>query len=263
MKKQLIVHIGTLKTGSKSLQQFLLDHAGHLTRKGIALYRGEFREVNHTELHLAAMRYERDSFAKLGICKHLAIDADYTRKVAERVQSFIRACSEPRIIFTSEALCWLRHDDEIDRLRTILDIGKNEPKVVLYLRNKEDFVRSYTAQICKVPGRKPSEDPSSVLYVQRDTWLTDYDSLVAAYQRGFGAENVVVIDYDAEMQSVGNVIPSFLKVLGLDPGVELDVTSYFRNTTNPADQRKPLRGARRWVEWAKRAPTWWKRRRAA
>jgi len=263
MKKQLILHIGTLKTGSKSLQRYLLDHADFHSQKGIALYRGEFREVNHIELDLAAMRYERDSFAKLGICKDRTIDASFTRHVSEKVQSFIASCREPRIIFTSEALCRLRYDDEIDRLRTILNIGKNEAKVVLYLRNKEDFLRSYTAEIYKVPGRKPSNDSSSAFYVEPDTWLTDYDSLVAVYQRGFGANNVVVIDYDQEMRNVGNVIPSFLKVLGLDAGDELDTSSYFLNTTNPADRRTPSRGAKRWIEQAKRAWQHWKRRPAA
>jgi hypothetical protein len=263
MKKQLVLHVGTHKTGSTSLQRFLLDHAVDLSRKGVAVYRGELRESNHIELHLTAMRDERDSFAKLGICKHLTIDAVYRRHVAERVQAFIGSYHESRLVFTSEDLCWLRYDDEIDRLKTILAVGANDATVVLYLRNKHDFLRSYTAQIHKVPGRQPSDDPSSTLYVEPDTWLVDYDSLVATYQRGFGADNVVVIDYDHEMRTLGNVIPSFLRVLGVDSADELDSSSYFLNTTNPANQRKPLRGAKRWLERAKRAWLPWKRRPAA
>ena len=263
MKKQLILHVGTHKTGSKSLQRFLLDHAVDVSRKGIAVYRGEFRESNHIELHLAAMRNERDSIAKLGPRKHLTIDAAYRQHVAERAQAFIRSHREEQIVFTSEGLSWLRYDDEIDRLRTVLDVGNHEAKVVLYLRNKPDFLRSYTAQIHKVPGRRPSNDPSSTLYVEPDTWLVDYDSLVATYERGFGAGNVVVLDYDHEMRQAGNVIPSFLRVLGLDAVDELDSSSYFLNTTNPADQRKPLRRAKRWIQRAKHAVLPWKRRRAA
>jgi hypothetical protein len=168
-----------------------------------------------------------------------------------------------RIVFTSEDLCWLRHDDEIDRLRTILDAGQFEVKVVLYLRNKLDFLRSYTAQIFKVPGRQPSSDSASTLYVEPDTWLVDYDGLVATYQRGFGANNLIVIDYDEQMRTLGNVIPSFLRVLGLQAGDELDSSLYFLNTTNPAAQRKPLRGVRRWLERGIRRWLPGKRRRAA
>jgi hypothetical protein len=183
--------------------------------------------------------------------------------VAERVQSFIGSCREPQIIFTSEALCRIRHDNEIERLRTLLDIGKNEAKVVLYLRNKDDFMHSYTAEIHKVPGRKPSPDPSSALYVEPDTWLIDYDSLIATYQRGFGAGNVIVIDYDNEMRNVGNIIPSFLKVLGVAPAEELDVTSYFLNTTDPGRRRMPSHGTKRWLERAKHTWRKWRRERAA
>jgi hypothetical protein len=263
MKKQLILHIGTLKTGSTSLQRFLLDHADYLSRNGFALYRGEFQEANHTELHLAAMRYERDSFAKLGICRHLTIDTSFTRHVTERVQSFICSRREPQIIFTSEALCWLRYDDEIRRLRGILNIGNHDVKVVLYLRNKAAFLRSYTSQIYKVQGRAPSSDRDSVLYVEPDTWLTDYTALVTTYQCGFGADNVVVIDYDEQMRTIGNVIPSFLRVIDLDSASELNFASYFRNTTDPDDQRKPSRGPRRWINQAKQAWLQWKSRRAA
>jgi hypothetical protein len=263
MQKQLVLHIGTHKTGSTSLQRFLLDHSDDLSRRGIAVYRGEFREANHIELHLASMRYERDSFAKMGICKHVVCNAEYTRQVAERVRSFVSSCHESRIVFTSEDLSWLRHDDEIDRLRTILDAGNHQVKVVLYLRNKQDFLHSYTAQIHKVPGRQPSSDRCSVLCVEPETWLVDYVSLVATYQRGFGAGNVDVMDYDQQMRNDGNVIPSFLSTLGLDAGAELDSNSYFLNTTNPADQRKPSRGVKRWIERTKYAWRFWTDRPAA
>ena len=152
---------------------------------------------------------------------------------------------------------------EIDRLRTILDLPNHEVKVVLYLRNKEDYLRSYTSQLYKVQGRKPSSDRRSVLYVEPDTWLIDYDSLLAAYHRGFGAENVVVIDYDEQMRQWGNAIPSFLKALCLDTSDAPNFSTYFRNTTNPDDQRKPSRMPTRWINRARQAWLQWREERAA
>lgn len=263
MRKLLYLHIGTLKTGSKSVQRFLLDHADELSARGYALYRGEYRETNHLELDLASMRYERDSFAKMGLCKDVTIDASYTRRVADRVQSFLTHCREPRVIFTCEALCRLRYDDEIDRLKQILDVGRHEAKVILFLRNKDDFLRSYTAEIFKVPGRKPSSDPESALYVEPGTWLTDYESLVGVYERGFGAGKVAVIDYDNQMRAVGNVIPSFLQALGLAHSDPREIGAYFLNTSNPAERRMPIHGARRLVKRAVEALEKWRSRRAA
>lgn len=246
--KRIVLHIGTHKTGSTSIQRFLLDHANYLSELGIALYRGQFHETNHRELDLASMRYERDSFARLGNSRDIDCGEEFTRLIVKIVHDYLNACPEPQVIFTSEGLSWIRFDDEIERLKSILDIGRNEATVVVYLRNKEDYLKSYTRQLYKNAERSPSDDFNSVLYVEQGTWLTDYDTLIAKYEKGFGANNVVVIDYDEEMQKHGNVIPAFLRVLGIDPTTEFDLSSYFLNTTDPTVERKPYRGVKRWLK---------------
>jgi hypothetical protein len=260
MKKKLYLHIGTYKTGSTSIQRFSLDHADDLRRQGIAFYCGQFRAENHLELYVASLRYERDSFAKLGVCKHIPFDASFTQQIADRVHLFLRRCSEPCVLFSSEGLSLLRYDDEIERLSAILDAENAEVQVILYLRNKVEFLRSYTNQLFKLKGRKPLPDRKSALYVEADTWLTDYDSLISTYQKGFGAHNVVVIDYDDEMQREGNVIPSFLRVLGIDATQGMDVASYFLNTTN---NRNPRNLKQRWSQRMVDAWHKWTHRRAA
>jgi len=261
MKKQLILHIGTHKTGSTSLQRFLVDHAAALGRHGIALYRGQLREDNHVELHLAALRYDRDTFRKQFNNAGITFDERFTQQVAERVQHFIRARPEPRILFTSEGLSWLRHDDEIDRLRIILDIGNHEATVIVYLRNKAEFLRSYIHQLYKVQGRGPAREYWSTRYIEPDTWLVDYEALIKLYQKAFGANNVIVIDYDEALDKESNIIPSFLRVLDVDPN-QFDFASYFLNTTDPANQRKPPR-SKPWIARLRNPLMNWRKRRAA
>jgi hypothetical protein len=260
MKKQLLLHIGTHKTGSTSLQKFLLDNATVLVRHGVGLYRGQFHEANHVELQLAAMRYDRDSFGKQRLASDTRIDADFTKQVATRVRRFISSCREPRILFTSEGLSLLRHDDEIDRLRTILDAFNAEVSVVLYLRNKEDFLQSYIRQLHKVATRTEATDYWSALYVEPDTWLTDYESLISAYERGFGAKCVTTIDYDAEMLRVGNIIPSFLNVLEIPSTAASEVDSYFLNQSGGVATTSAIS---RWGRNVKAAWRAWTRRKAA
>jgi hypothetical protein len=258
--KKIYLHIGSYKTGSTSIQRFLLDHADGLRKQGIAFYRGQFSKANHVELYVASLRYERDSFAKLGICKHITFDAHFTRQIAERVQGFIRQCKEPRVLFSSEGLSLLRYEDEIERLKTILGPESADIQVILYLRNKADFLRSYMNQLLKTKGRKPAQDYRSALYVEQDTWLTDYDSLISTYQMGFGASNVVVIDYDDVMKREGNVIPALLRVLGVEASQEMNAASYFLNTTNKSAARAPKK---RWPQRVKLAWSKLHRRRAA
>jgi len=101
------------------------------------------------------------------------------------------------------------------RLAQLLDPIRNEVFVVLVTRDPADFLKSYAQQIFKVPGRLPSEDPRSALYVEADTWLTDWDALTAGFERRFGAAEIRRLDYDAIMAAERDVLPSLLRALGL------------------------------------------------
>jgi len=51
----IFLHIGTHKTGSKSLQRFLFDHTAQLAASGYDLYKGSHKNpTNHRELLLGS-----------------------------------------------------------------------------------------------------------------------------------------------------------------------------------------------------------------
>lgn len=222
--KKAHIHIGTHKTGSTSLQRWLSEHRALLEGQGFGLYEGMHNKDNHIELYLAAMRPERDSFGKQSL-RDVVFDAGYTAAVSERVRGFVQACGQENLIFTTEGLSLLRHPDELETLRGMFEGVCGAAGVVLYLRNKADYLESYRRQLLKVPGRKKSDTFWSALYVEDDTWLTDYDQLIAAYEGAFGAGSVKVIDYDGEMARRGNIIPSFAGALGLCLGREQEALS--------------------------------------
>jgi hypothetical protein len=228
--RKLFLHIGTHKTGSTSLQNYLFEHEDILHQNGLTLYRGLHRERNHIELYLASMRYDRDSFAKQKMTD-IVFNEQYTNEVVKRVQNFVSSCSTSNIIFTTEGLSLLRHQDEIDGLLKIFDVNDFEITVILYLRNRDDYLNSYTQQLLKKKGRVPSGDYWSALYVEHDTWLIDYEQLISVYKRGFGEKRILVIDYDEEMKSFSNIIPSFLEVIGVNLKNQQDQSSYFFNST--------------------------------
>lgn len=118
-------------------------------------------------------------------------------------------------IFTSEGLSLLRSPAELERLHALLGAGRHPVKIVCVLRRPADYLTAYRRQILKLPGRKPSADPASALYVEPDSWLADFPALLKAYGDRFGHESVTVVDYDAEMKRVGDVLPASLQALGL------------------------------------------------
>jgi hypothetical protein len=225
--KRIYLHIGTHKTGSTSIQAFLRANRRRLEKHGISLFNGSIDRFNHIELYLAAIRPERDSFAKQKL--RIKTGPSFTAVVRGRVASFLASSRTSSVLMTTEGLSLLRHADEIERLRLLLDADHNQVSVILYLREREQFIESYKKQIFKVPGRAFSDDPASVFYVEPGTWLTDYDAIIDAFRGGFGKDAVSIIDYDAEIERRGDVLPSFVEALGLRPEMFGDIGKYRSN----------------------------------
>ena len=224
----IYLHIGTLKTGSKSIQKFLGDNREHLLNYGYSFYRGCCpNENNHSELHLATLRDDRDSLGRQKWTERRG--EEYKQQILLRVQKFIRNRKTPQAIFSNEGLSLLRYSDELDRLAEMMD-GDNL-RIVLYLRNKKDFLRSYTNQICKVRGRHPLKDPNSALYVAPDSWLVDYKKLIEVYSTRFGRQNIIIKNYDHERSETGNILNSFQDALELPLEAKRNPSDYWLNAS--------------------------------
>lgn len=227
--KKLYLHIGTHKTGSTSLQKFLHDKSSRLSTANMAFYEGMFEKDNHIELHVAAMRPDRRSFSKDKY--NLQGTPELQNKVRNRVAAFQEANKDKNLIFTTEGLYMLRHDDEIDTLKGILSSEKFQILVILATRNKQEFLESMRTQIKKVPSRNVSSDPASHLYVEPDSWLARYDEVEALWRAHFGDESLRIVDYDlARTTGNGNVLPVMLEALDIPESLQSGCEEYFHNT---------------------------------
>lgn len=225
----IILHIGMHKTGTTSIQRYLHDHRELLEENGYGLFVGGLRNpTNHTELHLACIRDERDSFGKYNN-PGLVIDSEFRENIRSRVQKLINDQKFQNQIFSNEALSWLRFDDELERLKYIFGPAANNIRIIICLRNKVDFLNSYRKQILKRPNRYPSDNKKSVLYVEADTWLTDYDEIIRLYSNAFGDKSITIINYEEAISVYGNIIPAFLKAAEIEALDWPDKRSYFLN----------------------------------
>ncbi|MGD9418321.1 MAG: hypothetical protein Q7R22_005210 [Verrucomicrobiota bacterium JB025] len=210
--KTVYLHIGTHKTGSTSIQRWLHDNKTLLSQNGHDIYQGIHRPDNHVELYLSTMRPERDSFAKLKR-PEISFDDAYTRSVSDKVRSFIAGSTANHLVFTSEGLSLLRHPDELERLKTLIGSDYDAIRIILVLRDKATFLDRYRKQLLQKKGRKPSTDYWSCLYVEDDTWLTDYEALIQVYADAFGRENLHIIDYDKQP----DILPALIQAIGIPP----------------------------------------------
>jgi hypothetical protein len=211
MAEQVLVHVGTHRTGTTSLQIFLHDHNGSLLADaGAFVPPGLVMPSLHAELPLLSLREElawpaRIRFPETRTPSWLAAAEDHVRDQ-------VRSSTHRLLVYSHEDLSYLRHDDEATRLR---DLFAGLPvKIVVFLRDKHAFLASYRAQL-EAMGFTPADDPASFAYVGPDSWLLDYGALVDAYQRTFGAAAVEVLDYDRIVERDGSVIPAFTDLLGI------------------------------------------------
>lgn len=227
MTEQVVLHVGTHKTGSTSLQHFFRDHDDTLMAAAGAHYPpGLVLPASHAELPLLAIRAERTWPARL---RFPETERRAWLAMAEaHMSSVVRTTSQRTLVLSHEDLSYLRFDDEHKRLRELL--GGLPVKVIVFLRDKAAFLHSYRAQL-EGTGFSLSSDPSSFAYVEDDSWLVDHDALVGGYQRSFGATNVEVVDYDATMERDGSVIPVFAEQLGIPRSALPSLDAYRLNRT--------------------------------
>ena len=213
--RSLILHIGTHKTGTTSIQAFLREELG-----APAFPVGLYFADNHIECLVA--------WARPQLCEFLTkLNVSWQEQAAtDRLERELGS-SAPTIIYSCEQLSLMREPAELQRVRAAC--GDRELNVVVYTRSPEGFLRSYAFSRALL-GARPSSDPDSLDYVEADSWLVDYETRIALWQRY--ADSVTIVNYDEVCARDGSVIPSFAALLGLTPARD-----YRLNTTRELRER--------------------------
>lgn len=205
----VILHIGTHKTGTTSIQHLVTGQAARFRAAGLHPHPGRHVPHNNIELHVAAMRPDRMSGfkARSGIVP----DAAYIASVAHALQAHHAALHPHSTLFLSaEGLSLLRHPDEFNRLKSLLSFS-DDVHVIVALRDPADFLASYAAQLGEVATTDPAAR-DAYNYVGADSWLADYEPRLTLWEQTF--PKVTRLDYDAAMISDGSILPAFLTAIG-------------------------------------------------
>jgi len=200
--RQLFVHIGTHKTGTTSFQHWLLRHEADLRERfGLGVYHGAF--PNAREVGLACASPDR-SLPTRGIPQW--VDSEWRRHVGELVAT--QLMRDEDLVLSTETLSFLRSTAEVERFARM--VSDRNVQILAVLRNRTDFLRSWSEHLQRDRYRL-SKDRNSFAYVEPDSWLADYDTLLGVYREVFGSDNVHVVDYDAATEQHGSVIPALMR----------------------------------------------------
>jgi len=212
---KITLHIGSYKTGSTAIQQFLKRNRGSLLDAGWSYPHAACRNDNaHHLLPFALQNGTREN--------------DYTAEqnlvndvLAESQQN---GCEN--VILSSELFFSLR-ELEIHRLAAMLRAC--EVQVICYLRRQDLFLHSFYMQCIKESNVRLSDCPNDYDGFNKITDIARYDQILNWWVQAFGPSALRVETFEKSSMSDG-VIPSFSKQVGIERVVD-EHTQLYNNLT--------------------------------
>jgi hypothetical protein len=185
MKRNVFLHIGLHKTGTTSIQHFFHRNMAFYRERGLQFYLCELGGSNASGIAPLILRKSVMSASP----KQVEI-------VKEHLTRFLDDTKDVDVLISGEALSYLRTDEECARLKQLFAAEDRNLIILLTLRDKDDFWESYSNQIRKKGGTGTESEDSRYL-LDKDGWLTDFDTLTRVLQRNFS--DVRIIQYQDSM----------------------------------------------------------------
>jgi len=213
-----VLHIGTEKTGTKSIQVFLAMNRRRLRDRGIVFTKSLGAE-NNRDLATYAIRdteFNDDALSALGIKDRQSRSA-YRSGVDERLKSELRdiPAHSRFVIFSSEHLqSRLKSPAEIETLKSLLARhGLQVARVIVYLREPADIIWSlYSTALRNGTTDPPPATP------ERPHWnhICDHQHTLSIWADAFGRDVVVPRLFTFGRESGQDLIKDFAATAGVD-----------------------------------------------
>lgn len=212
MARRAVVHIGTFKTGSTSIQAFLAENAETLAEQGVYVPHS-LGSPNHHGLALYSLSLRETT----GLIRFYGLQdrAGREAKREEIVSAFnaemaALAPSISTVVFSNEHLSGLNTAAEVESLRSLLSPHFDTIDIVVYLRRQDlRIVSDYTQKVrdgyskkLDLQDYKPSEGLDLLAFL--DKWAD-----------AFGAEAIKPRVFSRADFVKGDLIDDFIAVSGI------------------------------------------------
>ena len=213
--KRLILHIGTHKTGTTSLQAFFLANAETLLEKeGIRFFEAREKYVG--------VKWPRNAHFLLRYAKAKTVPSSNRpdRKRATKINLKAFKAEFPRYdtFLLSDERLWYEgtlHPDNWKIIKNLLDeMGFDCIDIVLYLRRQDLFIASLWNQNMKAATRVP-DTLAEYASNSRATRVMNYDQGIAYLENVFGKEHIRVRVYERGLLEKGDIRCDFCSLLGI------------------------------------------------
>jgi hypothetical protein len=208
--RRAVIHLGTHKTGTTAFQQCVQAVAPRLRERGVYLLESDSGPGHDQDIAKLVVRPEL-----IMLSRTYDIDAALPSKKAvirDRILQQSRS-DWPTVLVSVEDLSYIRTPAEAEELAGLF--ADREVTVVVAFREPAAFLESMRSQLRRMNQPDRSPFPDSLGYTEPDSWLVDYEGLMALLTATFGADHVVRLDYDACVSKHGSMVPSLWQATGL------------------------------------------------
>lgn len=217
-KMNCILHIGTEKTGTTAIQDFLYQNRELLKQEGYGVLTSVGMK-NNRGLASYAMRDNRsdDYFVAHGIVT-LLNKFEHDKLVEEDFKQEIKELNDSchTILITSEhfhSRCV--YPDEINKLKSFLMQYFKKIDVIVYLRPQVDVVTSLYSTFVRAGGIKTFDD-FVISNCTKNNPYYNYDELLTKWSNSFGHENLKVRIFDKTHLLNGDIVSDFLSCINIE-----------------------------------------------
>ncbi len=233
-ERRAILHIGTEKTGSTSVQNLLYKNTKVLKKAGFLFPSKTCGLISNFRLLIYSRRVPDLALMRLDRCHAVSPEtvaewrAQFKSRHYKEVETFQGRRSSSTVVYSSEHF----HSRlvEIDDIKALLDFLAplyDTIKVVCYVRRQDEMVRS--AHNTAVQGGLAK--PLNIRSAMTTNPYYDYLGLLDRWSAVFGRDNVFARVFDRDRMLGGDVACDFAHWSGIADAVEVDTLQ--RELSNP------------------------------
>lgn len=195
MKKRLIIHIGSPKTGTTAIQTFLSQNQNLLRQSGLNYVRAGRTHISHNGM---VDQFRNGQAAHL--CQEIAEEISDTDTPVHVISSelFFRPA-----VARFMAAGFTEHLSK-DILKTV--------SIPCYLRRHDQYMEALYKQLVKTG--KAESDPIEFMKVRLKR--ITYSFSLGSYERAFGSTAMVVRPFNRKAFKNGDVVDDFMNLCGVD-----------------------------------------------
>lgn len=236
---RFVIHIGTEKTGTKTLQQTLLDNRFRLLDQGVHYLTSPGRVEARGFAAAATDADVQDDYLDALQVHGVEARQAFRESVGRDLQASLQALPAKvhTVVISSEHFhSRLRFDPRVARLHAMLSPFAESFQVVAYLRRQVDMLASFYSTELKNGGTRELETLARRECHPGNTYY-HFEAMLARWAKVFGEPNVAVGLFDPAHWQNGRLVTDFLHRSGLSEAVsELPTSTVLNESVSPEGQ---------------------------